>query len=366
MLMSVIGKYIYGVIPRRNLCRANHRHAGQVNFNGEQLLGSCLPREIFGVWVYTIPYQDISAVVSDSEIVDYTRMLKDAVGRQLVTHQRVIEGIMPEYTIIPMRLGTFASDENEVRDILNKGYRVIKEVFGKIKDRIEIDVVATWSDFNSVLKEVGEEKEIREFKERLLTNPEGITVDDQMKVGVMVKKALDEKREKCALEIQTYLRDCSEAFKIHELMDDKMVINAAFLIARQKDFDKKVEELNTKFAEKLNFRCVGPLPPYSFYTLEIKKMQFKDLDWARKKLGLLDDFATKNEIKKAHQTLAFSSHPDKNPDTPGIEKEFDEITRAYKILVDYCEACKQAGQGDSCFFNEEEFKRNAILVKLAE
>jgi hypothetical protein len=382
-----MGKYIYGIIPRRNLSRTESGSSGQVNSNGEGLLGSCLPaeasaqaggitafeevylpRKIFGVWVYPIHYQDVSAVVSDSEIVDYTHMLKDALARQLIRHQKVIEGIMPEYTIIPMRLGTFASDENEVKDILNKGHRVIKEVFGKIRDKIEIDVVATWSDFNSVLKEVGEEKEIKEFKERLLATPKEITVDNQMKVGVMVKKTLDEKRGKCALEIQTYLRDCCEGFKIHELMDDKMVINTACLIkkARQKEFDRKVEELNTKFAEKLNFRCVGPLPPYSFYTLEIKKMQFRDLDWARKKLGLLNDFATQNEIKKAHQTLAFSSHPDKNPDRPGIEKEFDEITKAYKILVDYCEACKQAGQGDSCFFNEEEFKRNAILVKLIE
>jgi hypothetical protein len=357
--MSVTGKYIYGIIPRRNLSRANHRDSGEVNSNGEELLGGGL---------YTIPYQDISAVVSDSEIVDYTHMLKDAVGRQLVTHQKVIEGIMPEHTIIPMRLGTFASDENEVRDILNKGYRVIKEVFGKIKDKIEIDVVATWSDFNSVLKEVGEEKEIKEFKERLLTNPEGITVDDQMKVGVMVKKGLDEKREKCALEIKNYLRDCSKVFKIHELMDDKMVINAAFLInnARQKDFDRKVEELNTKFVEKLNFRCVGPLPPYSFYTLEIKKMQFKDLDWARKKLGLLNDFATKNEIKKAHQTLAFSSHPDKNPDTPGIEKEFDEITKAYRLLLEYCLSAEQGGKRAPYSLREEEFDENAIIVKVRE
>jgi hypothetical protein len=353
--MSGIGKYIYGIIPCRDLSRTKSGDPGQVNSDG---------KELFGVWVYTIPYQDISAVVSDSEVVDYTHMLKEALARRLVTHQKVIEGIMPEHTIIPVRLGTFASDENEVRDILNKGYRVIREVFGKIKDKIEIDVVANWSDFNSVLKEVGEEKEIKEFKERLLTNPKGITAEDQMQVGVMVKKALDEKREKCALEIETYLRRCSEALKIHELMDDKMVINAAFLIdnGRQRDFDRKVQELNTKFAEKLNFRCIGPLPPYSFYTVEIRKMQFREIDWARKKLGLLNDFATPTEIRKAHQTLAFSSHPDKNPGTPGMEKEFNEITRAYKILVDYCEACKQAGQ-DGCFFNEEEFKRNAILVR---
>lgn len=93
-------------------------------------------------------------------------------------------------------------------------------------------------------------------------------------------------------------------------------------------------------------------------------IRFEDIDWARKKLGLRNDFATKNEIKKAYQALAFSSHPDKNPDTPGIEKEFNEVTNAYKVLLDYCKACEQAGQGDSYSFKEEEFKKNAILVKL--
>ncbi|PKP15344.1 MAG: hypothetical protein CVU06_16740, partial [Bacteroidetes bacterium HGW-Bacteroidetes-22] len=194
------------------------------------------------------------------------------------------------------------------------------------------------------------------------------TVDDQMKVGVMIKKALDEKREKYALQIQTFLRNYCAAFKVHELMDDRMVINVACLIniREQKDFDRKVGEINTKFAEKLNFRCVGPLPPYSFYTLEIKKMQFEEIDWAKKKLRLSDDFATKNEVKKAYRKLAFSFHPDRNPDTPGIEKEFDEVTKAYRILADYCEACKQAGKEDSLSFSEEEFEKNKILVKVKD
>jgi len=38
-----------------------------------------------------------------------------------------------EYTIIPMRLGTFAADENDVKDILNKGYNLIEDIFKKIK-----------------------------------------------------------------------------------------------------------------------------------------------------------------------------------------------------------------------------------------
>jgi hypothetical protein len=347
-----MGKYIYGIIPRRSLSRAKSRDSGQVNSNGEGL---------FGGWVYTIPYRDISAVVSDSEIVDYTHVLKDALARQLVTHQKVIEEIMPEHIIIPMRLGTFASDEKEVRDILNKGYRVIKEVLGKIKDKIEIDVVATWSNFASALKEVGEEKEIKEFKERLLANPKGITVDDKLKVGVMVKKALDERRQKYAFQIQNALKTVSQAFKVHEVMDDKMVINTAFFInkAKQKDFDRKVEELNTNFAEELDFRCVGPLPPYSFHTLEVKKMQFEEIDWARKRFGLNGLAANKEEIKKAYQRAAFNSHPDKKPNRSGVEKEFDDVTKAYKILLNYC-------QDDSCSFKEEDFRKNSLIVQVRE
>ena len=124
--MSVIGKYIYGIVPRRSLSRGNTRDSGQVNSNGEELLSSCLlaeasayaggttafeeaylPTKIFGVWVYTIPYQDISAVVSDSEIVDYTHMLKDGLARQLVTHQKVIEGNNVEKFLLKIHLNIF-------------------------------------------------------------------------------------------------------------------------------------------------------------------------------------------------------------------------------------------------------------------
>lgn len=330
-----IGKYIYGIISSNTYESA-------------------------------IFYRDIAAVVNDAEVVDYTHMFKDALARALVEHQKVIERIMGAgYSIIPMRLGTFAMDEAEVKDILSKGYGLIKEIIPKISDKIEIDVVAIWSDFTSTIKEAGEEKEIYEYKEKLLSSPKGITVDDQVKIGFMLEKALDEKREKYALKIQDILKSAIIDYKRHELMDDKMVANFAFLIdkAKQKEFYAKVENLNNEFEEKLNFRCVGPLPAYSFFTLEIKKIQFNDVDWARKKLGILNDAVAKDEIKKALHRQAFSFHPDKNPDKPGIEKEFDEIRRSYNILLDYVQSCEQAGQG-SIMFNEDEFRKNAVLVKV--
>jgi len=321
--------------------------------------------------VYTVSYQDISAVVSDSEAaegVDYTHMRKDRLAMLLVRHQKAIEKIMGlGHTVIPMRLGTFVKDIEEVRYILARGHTVIKDIFSAILNTIEVDATVTWGDFNSVLKELGEEKEIKEFKERLLANPKAVTVNDQMKIGLMVKEALEKKRDGYAKEIQDTLKSVSLDFKAHELMDDKMAANFAFLInkARHKDFEMKVEALNAEFNEKLNFRCVGPLPPYSFYTLEIKTLKNEEIDWAKKRLGVLDDITSKNELKKAYQRQAVSTHPDRNPNMPCAEKEFDEVNKAYKILTDYCAALEQASPvRDEKFLSGTSQKNNPMLVRV--
>jgi DnaJ-class molecular chaperone len=57
------------------------------------------------------------------------------------------------------------------------------------------------------------------------------------------------------------------------------------------------------------------------------------------------------------------SHPDRNPDKPGIEKEFDEIRRSYNILLDYAQSCGQVGK-ENLYFNEDKFEKNAVLVKV--
>ena len=91
--MNDTGKYIYGVI-----------HTGS-HTAGSGLLTS------YGI--YTIPCMDVSAVVSDSQIIDYTNLSGDAAAQRLIQHQLVIEKVMQEFTIIPMRLGTYVLSEDE-------------------------------------------------------------------------------------------------------------------------------------------------------------------------------------------------------------------------------------------------------------
>jgi len=363
--MSKIGKYIYGVISSStkeffDLDEiASFEDIYPFRNTTEVADSSGISNQ-----AYTISFQDISAVVKNSKIIDFSHMPKDTLGRLLVSHQQLIEKVMTKHSIIPMRLGTFASSDEEVKLILSKGYKTIKDILERAKNSLEIDVAATLNDFKSFLQEISEEEEIRQLKQSLLNKEGGVTIDDQMKVGVLVKKHLDKKKEILASRIQAVLSEIAQNSKVHDLMDDKMVFNGAFLIDhnRQEGFEWQVEQVNDEFEDKLNFSCVGPLPPYSFYTLEVKKPQFEEIDWAKKKLGLENDVITANEIKKAHRRSALTCHPDKNPNTPNIEQKFDEMTRAYKILLDYYRASNQDQSNEGCYLNEEAFEENALLV----
>ncbi|MBI5242773.1 MAG: GvpL/GvpF family gas vesicle protein [Elusimicrobia bacterium] len=349
--MGKTGKYVYGIIAS---AAPEFARPGAIAEFAE---------------IYTLSHLDVAAVVGDREAADYRHMRKEALALLLVRHQKVIERIMElGHAIIPVRLGTFAADEAEVRKILRRGYRLIKEIIPKVRDKIEVDVAVVWKDLNSVIKEIGEGKEIAALKKALLSNPNGVSVEDQMKVGLAVKKALDDKRRHGASLIEEALRTMSHDCRAHELMDDRMVMNSAFLIRpeTQDAFYARVESLNGEFDESLDFRCIGPLPPYSFYTVEIKKLDYKDLKWAREKLGLPDDLATESEIKQAYHRAAVSLHPDKNPNRPGMEKEFGNAARARKILAEYCLASMQAEQEENVFCSEDNPDESALWVRVGQ
>ena len=211
--MNDKGKYIYGVIN-------NGSHAG---------VSICSTSH----GVYTVPYKDVSAAVSDSEIVDYRKLPGDVAARRLIEHQVVMEKLMKEFTVIPVRLGTYVLSEDEVMQALTKGYHTFKEIFEKIEGRIELDIVATWADLQAVIKEVSEEEEVRALKQALFNKKEGITVDDQMKAGMLIKSCLSKKTNECAHTIKESLEDLCRNVKEYTMPDDATIMNAAFFIDKR-------------------------------------------------------------------------------------------------------------------------------------
>jgi len=339
--MSENGKYIYGII------QAN----GKKNF-GEIGLGDP-PKE-----VYTVPLQDISAVVSDSPIKAYLSMTKDKVAKDLFCHQSVIEKVMNNQTVLPVKFGTFVEGEKEVTQILKMGYEQLRQTLNSINKKIELDVVAYWNN-DLIFKELAEEKEIKEFKEKIASSPAGPQLSDRITLGRLVEKSLKKRNLEYAEEICRALKMKAEDFCTHDTLDNMMILNCSFLLEvnREKDFDEKLNELDERYQKRINFRCVGPLALYSFSTVEVKKIKFDAVDGARKLLGLGEEI-TLSEIKKAHRKLVFKYHPDKNPQGKPLGKEFNELNQAYRLLLEYC-------RSDRCSLRKEDVK-DSILIKIVK
>ena len=355
--MDAMGRYIYGVISGG--AAESFPLDGVVQFAAE-----CAQDRAETERAYTVSWRDISAVVTDAPVVDYTAMPKDALAQLLVRHQQVIEKVMAAHAIVPLRLGTCAESDEHVRRILASGHETIKDALQKARDVVEIDVTACLADFGSFLRRISQLPQVVQLRQSFLHKPAGVTVEDQVKIGMIVKQHADKEKQRMSKEIGDTLALIAEDFRVHDLMDDKMVLNSAFLIRkdRQEDFYRQVEELNTQSANQLDFRCVGPLPPYSFYTLEIRVADRDEVDWARRQLGLYDGSITAEAIKKAHRKVALTCHPDKNPGVPDIGKKFADMSRAYRILLDYYRTSDRTKHEERSGCNEQVLEQNAILV----
>jgi len=312
-------KYIYGVI----------QNGGRTAFGPLGIGGR-------GDEVYVVFYHDLAAVVSDCPAIDYNAVKdKKKIVRDLAAHQRVTEEVMRHSSILPMKFGTMVKDEKSVGSVLRQGYFNLKEAQAAFQDKVEVEVVVTW-DLASVFWEIGNVEPIAKLKAETEGRPGLRGLNDRIKLGKMVYESLGHRREDHQREVVEVLANCSIDMQKNALMDDSFVMNVAFLIdkERQGEFDERLEELDKRMGGALNFRRIGPLPPYSFAAIEVRPMAHEEVKQARELLGLVEK-ASLGEIKKVYYDLAQECHPDAQPDSEA-EERFTQIAQAYKLLKSYC------------------------------
>ncbi|MEI6060743.1 MAG: GvpL/GvpF family gas vesicle protein [Bacteroidota bacterium] len=342
------GIYIYGIVP---------------NFYATTQFQS-----LENSGVYTISFDNISAIVSDRESNQLDFSDKESLGHLLVHHQKTIETLMGKgfAMLIPMRLGTIVSTKNEVIKILSTGYELIFNTLKKIEFLSEIDLAVTWDNFSEVLTEISVHPEIIALKNEIFSKSETLTQLDQVKVGMLIQQKLEEKNKAIELRILDELSPLSIDIKIHDVMDDQMVSNAAFLIHSNKKekFEHAIDSLDEQFQSSLKFKLVGPLPCYSFYTLEVKGLNLEAVEQAGLELGL-KEITSETEIKKAYLENARLFHPDAHP-AGGHEDSFNRINAAYHTILDYVAAARQTSKEDAIQLSRERLIENLILVKIKD
>jgi hypothetical protein len=242
------GKYVYCVIKSER----------QLSFG---LLGiGPEPAE-----VHTVHYRDIAAIVSNTPMV-----VQDPTRDNVLAHQRVNETVMQQHTVIPMSFGTVFKTDDDIMELLRSAYDAFTDVLNKMADKFEFGLKVLW-DRDQIIREIEEEDEdIRRLKGEISTQ-KGSTYFARMQYGRLIDAALQARSERYVSDIFEALRDVSVASRSNKPIGDRMIMNAAFLVARtlEQAFDARVKDIGQRY-DKLTFKYTGPWPPYNFVNIRLK------------------------------------------------------------------------------------------------
>jgi hypothetical protein len=321
--------------------------------------------DVAGLWpvepqVRTICGEGLAAVVGTSPPVDFRALPREDAVHYLIAHQRVVEAVMGTSPALPVKFGTTLPDEAAVVSLLVRGAAVLAPRLAEVSQHVQVELIVTWT-LEEVLREVAAEEAVVRLKGEVEAQPAEATNDLRVALGRLVKGAIDRRRESCRSRILSALRPIAADLAENALMDDRMVANLALLLPEQASeaLDQRLAQLDGEFEQRLNFRCIGPLPPYSFASVEVNLPSFEVIDQARRALSL-GDRAGLAEIKSAYRRLIRQSHPDLPAAAPINEGQAALLTDSYKTLMSYAKAWLSAGSEGAPAEGGYRFDREAV------
>jgi hypothetical protein len=175
--------------------------------------------------VYTIDYRDFSPVVSIAPVKKY-----EVNEEEVELHKNIVQLVMNEHSVIPVAYGMVFKNRKLITVAMSAGYKAIKKAMESIDNKIEL----------------------------------GVKV-------IMPKDAeLDGKKDECRSEYFERLKKIAKDSKELKLFSERLVLNASFLVAKDKinEFSGEVNNLSSKY-DYLKTQYSGPWPPYNFVDIHV-------------------------------------------------------------------------------------------------
>ena len=246
----VNSKYLYAIIQCREPRELKARGIGER-----------------GDVVHTVVHKGLAAVVSDSPVMEY-----DQSRRNMMAHTAVLEELMEEFTLLPVRFNTVAPEAVAIEErLLVPRHDEFTQLLGQIDKRVELGLKAFWHD-GIIFEEILQENDsIRKMRDSL----EGRSLDgsyyERIQLGEKIEKALTKKRLEDEEMILSRIRPHVHKSRSNKTIGDRMVLNGAFLVdaAKETKFDEAVQSLDQDLSSRLMFKYVGPVPPYNFVNIVV-------------------------------------------------------------------------------------------------
>ncbi|SDX95962.1 GvpL/GvpF family gas vesicle protein [Salimicrobium album] len=216
---------------------------------------------------YTVNFKEAAAVVAPVSKRIFTPNRKN-----LTAHQGVISGMMKkEFDVVPVSFGNVFRSEEDVNALLENLHPELVKLFPEVHGKIEVGLKVTAK--KEWLEELTSGNEtLTAQKKRVDAKSKEAGYFDRMKLGEMAANLVKEKREEVEKNIHSTLESQAVSAKSNEPSGEKMLLNGAYLIEKEKEeaFDEAVNELHEQWKDKVDFHYTGPWPAYNFINMKLK------------------------------------------------------------------------------------------------
>ena len=216
--------------------------------------------------VTKVPYRDLAAVASHVTTAEVP-----ALEANLWRHEMVVEGVMADRTVLPVRFGTIFGSERAIQAELRAHYASFVADLNRMRGHVEmgVRVLRSNEDGSSPPPSMGRPAGNESSEPRLAYASGRAYLLTRLEEERQLRAAR-EQAESLAAELHAPLARLAAQSTCQMLITPRLLLTAAYLLDRNgvAAFRREVEVLSTAY-EQLGFLCTGPWPPYSFVTAAV-------------------------------------------------------------------------------------------------
>ncbi|MCU7820270.1 GvpL/GvpF family gas vesicle protein [Kitasatospora sp. DSM 101779] len=182
--------------------------------------------------------------------------------RDVLAHQEVLQHLMADGTVLPLRFGATASDEPQVRGALEDRADFYHQRLEALAGCTEYLLKGQYEEealLRQILQESAEARQLNEESRR--TGDTNV----KMRLGELVAREVQAREKAAAADAVEALRPFAREVHVNEARGEDFV-SASFLVEddRSDEFTAAQQELAEDWGEDVRLRLHGPLPPYTF------------------------------------------------------------------------------------------------------
>ena len=216
-----------------------------------------------------IVYKDLAALVSRVHAASIgSGQGVRGLRRDMRAHANVLNRLVAlGGTVLPAAFGLiFPRGELLSERFLLPQYKSLAAHLARLDDAVEVTLKVALAEDVAIREAVAESPQLARA-----TGRPAQSLDAKIELGKRVAEALRAKRRDEGRRVLNALSPVVRDVKLKESGADTVVINGSLLVSRRQlpAFDKTLAQVSRSERGRMQFDCVGPLPPYSFVDLRL-------------------------------------------------------------------------------------------------